>query len=190
MKKIIVFLGVVLLSSCGCLLPQVVPQKVYATSTSCSAPIPNYLPLFTANDNCEIASVVQTPVAGTMLTPTNKVATVTVKATDGSGNIKQVVFTVTLLDTIKPTFTIAPSLLSYQVGQINDLYNFADRLVGEQDDNLMRQSWIDSIPGLRAKLADSAYYKKTLVVSSFRKSDGNRARVIAFADTVRLITNR
>jgi hypothetical protein len=190
MKKLIVFLGVVLLSSCGCILPQVVPQKVYATATNCSAPIPNYLPLFTANDNCEIASIIQTPVAGTMLTPINKVATVTVKATDGSGNFKQVVFTVTLLDTIKPTFTIAPSLLSYQVNQINDIYTFADKLVGGQDANLMKQTWIDSIPGLRAKLQDSAYYKKTLVVSSFWKPDGTRPRVIAFADTVRLITNR
>jgi uncharacterized protein YceK len=186
MKKFIVFLGVILLTGCGCILSQIVPQKIYAGS-GCTASIPNYLTKVTATDNCEIASFTQTPAPGTLLTATNKTATVTIKATDASGNTKQIIFTVTLLDTIKPVLTIDPSLLTYQTKQIQDIYNFADLLVGQNDDNLMAQPWIDSVPGLREKLRDSSYYKQMLVVTSFQKSDGNRARLITFADSVKLI---
>jgi|WetSurMetagenome_2_1015567.scaffolds.fasta_scaffold00103_61 hypothetical protein len=186
MKKLLFLLiSVFLLSGCTCVLSQVVPQKIYATATSCSAPLPDYWTKITASDNCEIANKTQTPAAGYMLTPTNKVTTVIMKATDASGNFKQVSFTVTLLDTIKPKLTIDPSLLAYQVEQINDIYTFADNLVLQKYYNLMQQSWIDSIPGLRLKLNEDQN-RKLLVVTSELKPDGSRYRYVLPADSVGL----
>ncbi len=163
MKKILFILTITLLSGCGCILSQIPPQKVYATATSCTALLPDYRAKIIASDNCEITSLVQTPTAGYVLGPTNKTITVTVKATDASGNFRQVVFSVTLLDTVKPMLTIDPSLLAYQMKQIDEIYNFGDRLIIEQEKNLNQQSWIDSIPGLREKLGDSTYYKKQML---------------------------
>jgi hypothetical protein len=129
MKKILFLLISILISGCGCILSQIPPQKIYAGS-GCTAPIPNYLLKVTATDNCEISSLTQIPIAGTMLTASNKVATVVIKATDASGNFKQITFTVTLLDTIKPVFHIDPSLTVVQLpNQIKELYNLADLML-------------------------------------------------------------
>jgi hypothetical protein len=136
MKKLLFLLCVIFTTGCGCIISQIPAQKIYA-GASCSAPIPNYLTKITASDNCEIASLTQTPAPGTLLNASNKVATVVVKATDASGNIKQVSFTVTLLDTIKPTLTIDPTLLAYQADQISEVYTFADNMVGRSWENLM-----------------------------------------------------
>jgi len=190
MKKLFIFLLVILLSGCSCIVSQIVPQKIYATPTSCSAPIPNYLTKVTASDNCEIASFTQTPVSGTMLTPTNKSATVTIKAIDASGNFKQIVFTVTLLDTIKPKFTVDPTLLAYQTEQVNDIYTFADNLVKDGFYNLMQQAWIDSIPGLRDKLNETDFNSQMLIITSMTKPEGGRSRFIALADSVSYIYKR
>ena len=162
MRTFFISLALILLSGCSCLLSQIPPQKIYVGS-SCTATLPNYLTKITATDNCEIASFTQVPAAGYLLTPTNKVTTVVVKATDASGNFKQVTFTVTLLDTIKPLLIIAPELLTYSLKQIDEIYNFGDRLIARQEELLNQQSWIDSIPGLREKLQDSTYFKKTML---------------------------
>jgi hypothetical protein len=143
------------------MLSQIPPQKIYAT-VSCNAALPDYKLKITASDNCEIATFVQTPAPGYLLTSANKVATVVVKATDASGNFQQVSFTVTLLDTIKPKLTIDPTLLSYQMQQVKDIYNFGDRLIFGQEQNFYAQAWIDSVPGLRTALEDSSYFKKTM----------------------------
>lgn len=193
MKRIIFLLCAALLSSCGCILSQIPPQKIYA-GAGCSAVLPDYRLKIAASDNCEISSLTQTPAPGFSLSATNKVANVIVKATDASGNFRELKFTVTLLDTIKPKFTIDPSLLAYQVKQVEELYNFADLLLAEQDNNLMSQSWIDSIPGLRVKLGDSTYYKKSLLVWTAKghaaTGYGNRIWTFYDADKDTIILRR
>jgi hypothetical protein len=164
-------------------LSQIPPQKIYA-GTNCSAVLPDYRLKITATDNCEIASFTQIPDPGFVLNATTKTTTVTVKATDATGNFKQVVFTVTLLDTIKPKLTIDPTLLAYQLQQVNDIYDFGDRLIAEQEQNLMKQTWIDSIPGLRDKLQDSTYFKKTMLTwtAAGKAVTGEGYRVFTFYD--------
>lgn len=183
MKKLLIIFAVLFTSCSQCLLSQIPPQKIYAGS-SCQAPLPDYRLKITASDNCEIASFTQTPAPGYLLTPTNKVTTVIVKATDASGNYKQLSFTVSLLDTIKPVLTIDPSLLTYQTEQINNIYDYGDRLLKYTADNLVNQSWLSNYPGLKEKLSDSSYYKKDLVVLSYNTKTGDRGRFITFADSV------
>lgn len=183
MKQILILLSV-FLTSCSCLLGQIPPQKIYAGS-GCTAALPDYRTKITASDNCEILSFTQIPTPGFILNAATKITTVTVKATDASGNFRQVVFSVTLLDTIKPKLTIDPTLLAYQLKQVDELYDFGDRLIAEQEKNLMSHSWIDSIPGLRKKLGDSTYYKKTLLTwtSPGHAVTGNGGRVWTFYDS-------
>lgn len=187
MKKIVFIMIAVLFSGCKCMLSQIPPQKVFATPSSCSALLPDYRLKVTVSDNCEISSFTQFPQPGFLLTPSNKSAQVTLKAVDGSGNFRQIIFNVTLIDTVKPVFTIDSTLLSYQTKQIMDIYGFVESLIAETDKNLMKQTWIDSIPGLRAKLRDSSFHKQMLIVASYPKPDGTRSRFITFADTVKLI---
>lgn len=168
MKNVLLLSLMFLFSGCSCLLSQIPPQRIYATN-DCSAPIPNYLQKVTATDNCEIVSLIQSPVAGTMLTPTNKVANVTITARDASGNTQQLTFTVTLLDTIKPKFIVAPDLMALSVEQIGDIYNHADKLIEYQlavmdkqvaDTTVFPES---QFPNLRNVYEDSTYYKRMML---------------------------
>jgi len=170
MKKILILLSALFLSGCGsCLLSQnIPPQKIYA-GAGCQAPLPNYLLKIAATDNCEISSLTQTPAAGFMLTAAAKTATVTVKATDASGNFRQIAFTVTLLDTIRPVFTVDPSLLTAQAEQMKDAYNFADKLTAFNLENVDKAIFDESIfpeaqfPNLRNVYEDSTYFKRKMI---------------------------
>jgi uncharacterized OB-fold protein len=163
MKKITYLLFAILLSSCNvCMLAQIPPQKLYV-STGCSAPIIDYKTKVTASDNCEISSFTQVPAPGFMLTPTNKVATVTLKATDGSGNFSQVVFTVTLVDTIKPKLTIDPSLLSGMIEDVKEIYDVADRSMAYWMQYYEKTYPVTNVG--RRNFIDSAYYKYNMVMT-------------------------
>jgi hypothetical protein len=192
MKKILFLMFACFLSSCACVLSQIPPQKIYATPTSCSAPLPDYWVLFgtkvIVSDNCEIASKTQVPASGFMLTPTNKTTTVTLRVTDGSGNYRQTVFTVNLLDTIKPVFTIDPTLLTYQIEQINTIYDYGDILVKGLTENMDNTFPFDSFPGSREKWTFNEYNKKTLVIASKNELTGVRSRFISFADSLTIFT--
>lgn len=167
MKKIFVIMLAITMYSC-CALSQIPPQKIYA-GAGCSAPLPNYLTRITATDNCEIASLTQVPAPGFMLTAALKTTNVTVKATDASGNFRQIVFSVTLLDTIKPVFTIDATLLTINMEQIGTIYNYADKLVENQMAFMDRQIADTTVfpeaqfPNLRNVYEDSTYYKKTML---------------------------
>lgn len=112
MKKLI-FLAIVsvFLSSCVCTLAQIPPQFIYA-GAGCTAPLPDYKSKVTATDNCAIKILEQIPASGYLLTATNQIVDVTIKATDAFNNSSQVTFSVTLLDTIKP-------ILEWPLGQVN-----------------------------------------------------------------------
>ena len=186
MKKLLILLSI-FLSGCSCLLSQIPPQVIYAGAT-CTAPLPNYLTRITAMDNCEISSMVQTPVSGFLLTPTNKTAMVTVKATDASGNFRQIVFSVTLIDTVKPVFTIDPLLLAINMEQIGNIYNYADKLLENSmaftdrnvaDTTLFPES---QFPNLRNVYEDSTYFKRTMLTWTAKAHavTGYGSRVMTF----------
>lgn len=168
MKKLL-FPLLILLSSCSTMmLSQVPPQKIYA-GADCSALLPDYRLQISATDNCEVSSLTQIPAPGYLLSAGNKVTTVIVKATDGSGNYSQISFTVTLIDTVKPVLTIDPELLEASLEQIQTIYDFGDRLVAHQEAMLDRQVADTTIfpesefPGLRDAYQDSTYYKKMML---------------------------
>jgi len=100
MKKLL-FLLLLPLIGCRCLISQVPPQYIYA-GQSCEAPLPDYRLKVTISDNCQIENVTQTPSPGFLLMATNMITNVTIRAVDNSGNASQITFSVTLLDTIPP----------------------------------------------------------------------------------------
>jgi hypothetical protein len=132
MKKLFVLLGVLfVLSSCSCLMSQVPPQYLYA-GDECGAALPDYLPMLTIADNCGIKSVDQTPSPGSWLTvPTT---TVLIRATDNFNNFTEMMFTVTLLDTVPPTIVVNDSsLISAAFDKMSTMYDAADRILAEQE---------------------------------------------------------
>ena len=132
MKKTIIFsILALLLSSCVCTFSQVPPQFLYVDQT-CGAALPDYLPKLTFSDNCGIKSVEQTPSPGSWLTvPTT---TVLIRATDNFNNTTDLMFTVTLIDTIPPTITLADSSLITDVyNKIDAVYNIADKMLARSD---------------------------------------------------------
>lgn len=100
MKKLLLILSVIL-SSCSCLISQPPAQVVYA-GQGCEAFLPDYRPLMTFSDNCQIVDTIQTPQPGFQFTASNVITDVTIRAVDISGNWTEVSFTVTMLDTIPP----------------------------------------------------------------------------------------
>jgi len=162
MKKILIFL-MLIFSGCGCIIGQIPPQYIYA-GAGCQSPLPDYISKVTISDNCVIASVIQTPVSGFLLTSLNMITDVTIRATDNSGNFREVRFTVALLDTIKPVISI-DTLSGYNVFKATEFYDLADSYV--------------------AKIVDTLSFKKWLFVISHKDSAGFRERLITFKDTLK-----
>jgi len=169
MKKVFILtLAAILFSGCSCLLSQIPPQYIYA-GAGCEAILPDYRTMITATDNCEIVSFVQTPLPGYVLDAANKITNVTVKATDASGNFRQLVFSVALVDTIKPVLTVDSVLFSMKLEQAKELYNVADKIIAFQMDEMDRRIADTTLfpeslyPNLRNVYEDSTYYKKTML---------------------------
>ena len=136
MKRLIYLLMIITLASCStCMLGQIPPQYLHVDST-CGAALPDYLRSITVTDNCEVASVEQTPSPGSWLTqPTT---TVLIRATDNFGNRTDMMFTVTLIDTVGPTITLIDTTLIARVEQqIDALYDKADMMLARH------QNWVD-----------------------------------------------
>ena len=159
-------------SSCVCTLSQIPPQVIYAGANSCEAPLPNYLTKITASDNCALSSLTQVPAVGYLLTATNKIATVKVRATDNAGNWKEIQFTVSLVDTVRPVFHIDPTLTAQNLQKANDVYDAADRMIyweSKRMDAIIRDTSAtsafppDSFPNLRNVYRDSSYLKDMMI---------------------------
>ena len=133
MKKLFFFAIVMLMaSSCTCLIAQIPPQYVYVT-TSCEATLPDYLPMVTVSDNCQIKSVTQNPLPGFTLNATNPQVTVTIRATDVFDNFTEISFSVKAVDTVPPIIIPTGDLLTDNWQKIHGLYDAADRLLAEQE---------------------------------------------------------
>ena len=80
----------------------------------CSAALPNYTGLAITSDNCGIASVTQSPVAGTVVNGVGTTA-ITLTTTDINGNVKTCTFNVNRVDNTPPSLT-CPATQTLNVG--------------------------------------------------------------------------
>ena len=167
MKKILFLSSIVLLSSCTCILSQIPSQYVYI-GENCQAVLPNYLTKVTATDNCNLASLIQIPEGGSILT--NIVNEIEIRATDNTGNHTSINFNVILIDTIPPIITVDDTTLTgdnslYGTGYdiIDALYTQADKIIADKltyfDENFPYEKI-----GLPDQ--DSSYFKEYLIVST------------------------
>ena len=141
---------------------KVAPQKLYCGSLNCSVPLPDYRLKISATDNCELASLVQLPAPGLILSNKLRNVNVTVKATDNSGNATMVSFPVSLIDTIAPVMKIDPTLIALTLEQIDRMYDIADRSMSYMMDDVAQ---LDTIKWPMAKYwRDSTYYKQQMIV--------------------------
>lgn len=180
MKKLILP-ALLLFTSCTCVLPQIPPQYVYVGET-CEAPLPDYLPWVTATDNCALASLIQIPEPGTVLTSDNAVTPVEIRATDNTGNHTSVKFNVILIDTIPPiitvddtTITTDNTLLDTGYDVLEALYTQAERIIADKLD-FFDANFPYSKLGLPPQ--DSTYYREYLITTTYpgyaRTGEGGR----------------
>ena len=105
MKKLL-FLFVVV-SMCYSTLSAQVPPQTLIVNQNCDALLPNYYTLLngiTASDNCGQVTIVQYPIAGTVITFATPTLEVKMVAKDAFGNTSDTLkIPVVLIDTIKPT---------------------------------------------------------------------------------------
>lgn len=80
------------------------PAAVYSDQY-CAFTLPDYTALATANDACGTVSLVQSPASGTSVSGNT---TITIQATDPSGNSASCNFQLTVLDTVAPKATCVP----------------------------------------------------------------------------------
>ncbi|KKP52075.1 MAG: Hyalin repeat protein [candidate division TM6 bacterium GW2011_GWF2_33_332] len=161
MKKILFFL-VVILCGCSpvCTIAQISDQYVYVDQY-CKAQLPDYKLQAKVTAGCFGYSLTQTPAPGTILSATNKVVTVTLKATGTNGKSTSETFRVTLLDTITPRITVPIASVDELLKKSQLLYDTADRMVG---------------------MIDSVFTRNILVVASW-DSAGVRQRFVSYTDT-------
>ena len=81
MKKILLIISAVLLSSCACVYSQVPPQTIYVDE-NCQGLIPDYVPMFTYSDNCKVDTVWQVPAPGYVLSSFENSVNVQIIAVD------------------------------------------------------------------------------------------------------------
>jgi hypothetical protein len=141
------------------MLAQIPPQYLYV-GESCEAVLPDYLTRVTATDNCTLASLIQIPQAGTVLTSATIVTDVQIRATDIHGNHSSVNFNVILVDTIPPIITVDSALITGDWEIIETLYNQADRIIADK-----LEVWDENFPyaELGLPVSDSTYYKEYLI---------------------------
>jgi hypothetical protein len=166
MKKLLFLLSIVLLSSCTCVLSQIPPQYIYINE-NCQAILPDYLTKVTATDNCVLASLIQIPEGGSILT--NMVNQVEIRATDNTGNHTSINFNVILIDTIPPVITVDTTLTAddslYGSGYdiIDALYTQADKIIADKL-TFFDENFPYSELGLTPQ--DSSYFKEYLIVTT------------------------
>ncbi len=86
------------------------PNATLTLNASCQAILPNYLSLATLADNCSPAPTAsQSPVAGALLSGAGT-TTVTLTATDGTGNTASCAVAVTRVDASAPTVACPPNV--------------------------------------------------------------------------------
>ena len=141
MKKIIYFLGILLLSSCTCTIAQIPPQHIYVDQT-CGAALPDYRTRVTFTDNCGTVTMDQTPSPGSWLT--EKFNTVLIRATDSFSNYTDLLISVELIDTVPPQYVSFDStMIASEFDKVTTLYDQAERIIASMD---WWQTFPDSIP--------------------------------------------
>jgi len=179
MKKSM-FLLLVLFTGCKCVLSQIPPQTIYA-GAGCEASLPNYVPRVTVLDNCAINSIIQAPLPGFLLTATNPIATVFIRAADISNNIAEISFTVTLLDTIPPIINWDTLSSDATWNIIDRFYNMADLMVLDKMEEF-DATFPYEFYNIPENDRDSTYYKNTMIIwtpPAYAKNKMGR-RVITF----------
>lgn len=187
MKKLVFFVFILLTGCCQCILPQIPLQYIF-TGDNCQSLLPDYTARVTVSDNCRIASIIQIPAAGFILSDTSMIIRVIIRATDNSGNIAQTFFDVALIDTIPPIIIVDSTLLTSDMDIIRCLYDQADRIILRALENFDAKFPYSE---LGIPLPDSAqFYNNYLIMTRTPlKQEGEIGRVFSlvsynFADTL------
>ena len=106
---------------------------ILSVSSDCEAELPDYTASVVAIDNCDAnLSIVQTPVAGTIIT--NDVNPVSLIAIDASGNETEIIFDVAVIDDTAPEI-ICPEDITINVAPGSDFFVTPSDVIPQVADN-------------------------------------------------------
>ena len=164
MKKLIGFLVVAVLTACTC-LSQIPDQLIYVDE-NCEAVMPDFRPHVVVADNCDNATITQTPYVGSLLDSGQPQVQVVIKASDISGNeSNEIRFNVVLLDTISPVLSAGPGLLVYNLKDYGRIHNQMHRgLVWKFDS-------VRAVDPTNVMVRDTSYRHDNLVTISSLNSE-------------------
>jgi gliding motility-associated-like protein len=94
-------------------------NKTEYVDANCNFTIPDYTGEATSYDNCGAVTITQAPIAGTIIGGHGTVQMITLTADDGSGNISQCTFNISLIDTITPTINCPADKIEYTDASCN-----------------------------------------------------------------------
>jgi hypothetical protein len=123
-------------------------------------------------------------VPGTLLTATNKVVNVVLKAIGNNGKSSQIAFSVSLVDTIMPRITgiTAMQLQDSLMKKSNALYDAADKMTGKLEELFNANFPFAQYPGSKPEYEHST---KLLVTVSMQDSVGTgRHRFQTYLDSL------
>ena len=158
----------------SCCLSQIPTQYAYVDE-ECQAILPDFLPMVIVGDNCEVASVTQTPMSGIVISTTTQIK---IEAIDGTGNAKSVFFDVVIIDTIAPTIQFDPDWVGYSDQEVGDMYKVYYGWVQEHGDeyNEKLAGKIDTVPFLDTFLVHTydtmRYFRGTIPIFEYRADEG------------------
>ena len=158
----------------SCCLSQIPTQYAYIDE-ECQAILPDYLPMVIVGDNCDVATVTQTPMSGIVISGTTQVE---IAAIDGTGNKKSVFFDVVMIDTIPPTIELNPDWVGYSDKEVGDMYKVFYGWVQEMGDyyNEVYAGTIDTLitPDTTLIYANDSmkYFRGTIPILSHRIDEG------------------
>jgi hypothetical protein len=147
---------------------------------NCKAVLPNYALTARVTGGCLGYSITQTPAAGTILTATNQTIQVVLKATGTNNKSTTTTFPVNLIDTITPQFLPIADLIDTLQKRSDQIYDIADKMVGQMETLANKAIPWDQYPGMHAT---NNFQDKMLMVVSARDSAGTgRIRTAIFTD--------
>jgi gliding motility-associated-like protein len=147
---------------------------------SCDIALGDYTGAATANDNCGSVTVTQSPVPGTIVSGAGTVQTVTLTATDGSGNSAFCTFDVTVVDTILPTAVCQPITVYLNGG--GTITIAPGDLDGGSSDNCGGVTFGASVTAFNC--ADLGTNSVTLTVTDGSSNTDACAAVVTILDTI------
>jgi len=152
-------------------------KSIVNAGPNCTAVLPDFRGKATVIGGCTGFTLAQIPAPGTTIKANT---TIILRATGTNGKSSQISFMAILADTITPKIIFPLAQVDSLLKKSNQLYDLADRMMGQIDEIQNNVFPFDSFPGMER---EDSFKEKLLVIAS-RDSAGHRQRIMTYMDSL------